>query len=1501
MPTYDPVPDIRITVYSADTDQRRNLPLHQVQRAEWSDERYGGFKEFSLEIAADLTDLTIAQADKVEISYKSTLYFRGWVTQTERVEGTPSTLRISGHGKILPVGKLIVQRPYVYAGPVDVARPFRDIAADVVTPDYPSVVVDAQDIGTTLTVVEGTNKPLIEVLNGLAQQAENLCLFGCDVDDDNADRLYIKPFDSDLSYTIQVPGINTNAPSVTTVSADICNRVKIVGGNATDPNLIYNSSFERPRFGGEGVGNLLHDASFEANTDWTLGSGASRKAKGGSEGQPYHGSYMVELDNSGEYAQQTQNPPDTAITVGHDYTFSVWAKCENESYAVAGTVVLTWLTSGGSTISTETLTLASPLSGSTPRLSATWQQWKLTSRAPATAAGFKVRAECTSGGGATKGILIDLVEVYDSSILYQDGWEFVAYGSAVANAANWVYKDPAGAYDGAHCVFLDVSASDTDGQDAHLQPIGQTRFPVLGGASYVVSLWVKSPPGITTNGKMQLELWEYKSDGSLVSGTSSKTTIAAGSGWSDWTQITLSHTVAQTAAFGMVYLGFRGNSKVLVDAVCMRGSAAGTTYIREGQYEEQIDVTDGDLTGLLSGVTDSITDYGYRDDVVRIDSITNRTDALSYAAALFNARAIPWPQPAIEIIDPADFYRPGQLVRFVGAHGSVLMGGQSSLPIVRIRWRWDGMLRATLEVKQERPDLAEEIVKKLRKQLQPPASVTYSQGVAGTSSGTGGGSPTTPGGSSGDVQYNGGSGNFSGESALTYDATNNQLTVPGITIGEDLALTGDISPAQITANQNDYNPTNLSTASVLRLSTDASRNITGLQGGSDGRIIAIHNVGSYSIVLKNANTGSSAANRFAFSADLTLTSNDCVMLQYDATSSRWRALQLIASGGTGTPAGSNTQIQYNDSGSFGAEAGFEYDKASNIATLPNILTTASTQLTGFLYPAQITSNQNNYAPSGLDQATIVSIYSDAARQITGIVAQWTGQVIYLINSGSYTITLKNASASSTTINRFAFSADFDLLAGAGCILYYSDAGHPPSSRWVLLGASNPGSSAGGSNGQIQYNNSGVLGGESGFEYDASTDVATIPTVLTTAGRRHTGFIAPSQIASNQSNYNPTNFATSSIVSISSSAAYYISGFVAGADGQCVYLYNSGSYTITLKNESSHSTASNRLSIGSDFDLIAGAGCHLYYCSSGSTPASRWIIVGSSRPSGGNGTVTSVALTLPSEFSVSGSPITASGTLAGTWANQSANLVMAGPVSGSATTPTFRALESRDMPFQGDRYRARYFNDFLFGNGELATSTSGTNAAAAIAANTGDTGGHPGVCTVTPGTTSTGRAYIGTFGAFNGCMKLGYGTFTFETDIYLDTLSDATDTYTIWIGCQDTTGSGNPTDGVFFRYTHGTNSGKFECVCRASNTETASDSAQTVAATTWYRLGFVVNAAATSVTFYIDGSSVATVTTNVPGTGNNTATGCKIEKSAGTATRNLLIDYILVDYLLTTPR
>ncbi|CAN5950514.1 unnamed protein product [Sphagnum jensenii] len=69
----------------------------------------------------------------------------------------------------------------------------------------------------------------------------------------------------------------------------------------------------------------------------------------------------------------------------------------------------------------------------------------------------------------------------------------------------------------------------------------------------------------------------------------------------------------------------------------------------------------------------------------------------------------------------------------------------------------------------------------------------------------------------------------------------------------------------------------------------------------------------------------------------------------------------------------------------------------------------------------------------------------------------------------------------------------------------------------------------------------------------------------------------------------------------------------------------------------------------------------------------------------SGTVTSVAFADASTtpiYSISGSPVTSSGTLTQTLTTQAANSVFAGPTTGSAAQPTFRGLVIGDLSFAG---------------------------------------------------------------------------------------------------------------------------------------------------------------------------------------------------------------------------
>lgn len=64
---------------------------------------------------------------------------------------------------------------------------------------------------------------------------------------------------------------------------------------------------------------------------------------------------------------------------------------------------------------------------------------------------------------------------------------------------------------------------------------------------------------------------------------------------------------------------------------------------------------------------------------------------------------------------------------------------------------------------------------------------------------------------------------------------------------------------------------------------------------------------------------------------------------------------------------------------------------------------------------------------------------------------------------------------------------------------------------------------------------------------------------------------------------------------------------------------------------------------------------------------------------GAGSVTSVGVAVPAIMSVAGSPVTTSGTITISLATQTANLIFAGPTSGGAVAPTFRAMVAADLP------------------------------------------------------------------------------------------------------------------------------------------------------------------------------------------------------------------------------
>jgi hypothetical protein len=210
-----------------------------------------------------------------------------------------------------------------------------------------------------------------------------------------------------------------------------------------------------------------------------------------------------------------------------------------------------------------------------------------------------------------------------------------------------------------------------------------------------------------------------------------------------------------------------------------------------------------------------------------------------------------------------------------------------------------------------------------------------------------------------------------------------------------LALASDISPTSLAADADDYSPTSLSTAQVIRQDASADVNITGLAGGADGRIMVLTNISAANwITLTDQDANSAAANRF------TLPENNPVaidpdggtaILLYDATLSRWRLIggcslktyrtQTISmnSGNTtgGTITGSSMVINNGNRGWIGIPVR-DGDTLQHVTAQVKLSSGSDTYIMEVTRQANPTGGTTSQASLGTDSFTGVTTIQNAA-------------------------------------------------------------------------------------------------------------------------------------------------------------------------------------------------------------------------------------------------------------------------------------------------------------------------------------------------------------------------------------------------------------------------------------------------------------------------------------------------------------------------------------------
>lgn len=178
-------------------------------------------------------------------------------------------------------------------------------------------------------------------------------------------------------------------------------------------------------------------------------------------------------------------------------------------------------------------------------------------------------------------------------------------------------------------------------------------------------------------------------------------------------------------------------------------------------------------------------------------------------------------------------------------------------------------------------------------------------------------------------------------------------------------------------------------------------------------------------------------------------------------------------GGNGSPGGSNTQIQFNDSGNFNGSAGFTFNKNSNVLSVPgNVNAGGGVVAVGNVQAAYFQGNGSQL--TGISVEVANTVRNAAQPNITSV-----GTLTSISVSGN---------------SNLGAVGNVKILGGIdGYVLTTDGTGNL---TWEAGGGGGNGT-PGGSNTQIQFNSSGAFAGSSAFTFNSVSNVVTMTGNLTT--------------------------------------------------------------------------------------------------------------------------------------------------------------------------------------------------------------------------------------------------------------------------------------------------------------------------------------------------------------------------------------------------------------------
>lgn len=137
---------------------------------------------------------------------------------------------------------------------------------------------------------------------------------------------------------------------------------------------------------------------------------------------------------------------------------------------------------------------------------------------------------------------------------------------------------------------------------------------------------------------------------------------------------------------------------------------------------------------------------------------------------------------------------------------------------------------------------------------------------------------------------------------------------------------------------------------------------------------------------------------------------------------------IDVSGASGTPGGSNTHVQFNNSSAFGGDSGFVYSGSGGAQLTSNLIIGGNATASGYLELREDTDNGSNYiriqAPSAVTANTTLLLPDGAGSSGQVLTTNGSGTLSWGSASGSWTKISSSTASASATIDFTGLSSTY---------------------------------------------------------------------------------------------------------------------------------------------------------------------------------------------------------------------------------------------------------------------------------------------------------------------------------------------------------------------------------------------------------------------------------------------------------------------------------------------